>query len=632
MKKKLMAVWTCIFLSFTLISQNREKLADTIQIDEVVVTHSKIPTSRRHNSKPIQVIDKKLIEESAGKDLAQVLQEQSAVLVNGAYSNPGKDKSLYLQGASNEYTLILLDGQPITDPSGLGGSFDLRLIPLQSLERIEILPGSQSTLYGSDAIAGVINLISKKPSAEKRSVSGHLAYGSFNTLTAGGNLSGHSNRMDYNLNVNSLSTSGFSEAAGKNPADDFDNDGSKQLGVQVNLGISVTDEIKFKPYLRYSDFESDFDDGAFADAGNRFDGQVLQSGFETRFQSKKSHGFLNYGISKTERTFQTTFGNYHYDGRFQNFDVLYSYKLSGEFQLVTNANLQESKMMDSTATEPDPSVRIASPSVLLLWKPNEKLNLESGFRYNNHSRYGSNSNASVSGSYRPAENLKVFTSISSGFKAPSLNQLYGAFGANPELRPQTSLHLDAGLEWTNRPGQIGGQISFFRRVIEDVIVYDFATGYRNQNRQNDHGINMQVNMKLSEKLFFAGSYSYLNGEVETPLSGGQDTTFHNLFRRPKHGFTANLRYSPNDKTLLTLSGQYNGKRNDLYFNPANFFAEESVTLDPYLLVNVYFSYKLRSGKIILFADVKNLFNADFSEVYGFNTAGFNLMAGVQFKF
>ncbi len=135
--------------------------SDTLQLEEIVVVHSKVPVPSRSTIKPVQVISRETLESQTGKDVAQILNEVAGIMVNGAYSNPGKDKSLYIRGAGSEFSLILIDGQPLLDPSGVGGAIDLRLLSANQFERIEILKGSQSTLYGSDAVSGVINLVTR---------------------------------------------------------------------------------------------------------------------------------------------------------------------------------------------------------------------------------------------------------------------------------------------------------------------------------------------------------------------------------------------------------------------------------------------------------------------------------------
>jgi vitamin B12 transporter len=119
-------------------------------MDVVVITANKFPQKQSGTGKVVSIITKEQIEKSGGKDLSQLLNEQTGIIVNSATSNPGKDKSLFLRGATSAYTLILLDGVPLNDPTGVGGTFDLRLLSLENIERIEILKGSQSTLYGSN--------------------------------------------------------------------------------------------------------------------------------------------------------------------------------------------------------------------------------------------------------------------------------------------------------------------------------------------------------------------------------------------------------------------------------------------------------------------------------------------------
>ncbi len=135
-----------IFLSLAAMALMQTLFAqkDSVQnmLDEVTVTATKGPKKLSETGKVVTIITREQIEKSGGKDFAQLLNEQTGITVNGAVSNPGKDKSLYLRGATDKYTLILLDGIPLNEPAGVGGSFDLRLLSLDNIERIEILKGS----------------------------------------------------------------------------------------------------------------------------------------------------------------------------------------------------------------------------------------------------------------------------------------------------------------------------------------------------------------------------------------------------------------------------------------------------------------------------------------------------------
>ena len=131
-------------------------------LDEVTVTATKFPSKASQTGKVQTIITRQQLERAGGKDLTQILHEQSGFFISGT-NTPGKDKTVYLRGAKGEHTLITINGVPVYDASGVTSAFDLRSIPVDNIERIEILKGSQSTLYGSDAVAGVINIITKEP-------------------------------------------------------------------------------------------------------------------------------------------------------------------------------------------------------------------------------------------------------------------------------------------------------------------------------------------------------------------------------------------------------------------------------------------------------------------------------------
>src|SRR5215217_8490643 len=210
-------------------------------LDEVVVTANKFPNKTSLTGKVVTVITQQDLERAGARDLSQLLTEQGGVYLTGAFSNPGKDKSVYLRGAKVDHTLITIDGVPVYDASGIGSNFDVRLIPIESVQRIEILRGSQSTLYGSDAIAGVINIITKKGSTKPMGGWANASYGSFNTVRAAAGVHGVLKKLDYNISYDHFKTDGISEA--EQPATSsavYDKDGFIQNGVQANLGIQAT--------------------------------------------------------------------------------------------------------------------------------------------------------------------------------------------------------------------------------------------------------------------------------------------------------------------------------------------------------------------------------------------------------
>lgn len=610
---------------------NAQEIADTLDIKEVVVTHSKSPLPLRQTIKPVSVIDRTTIDQNLGKDMAQLLQEQSGIIVNGAYSNPGLNKNLYLRGAGNDNTLLLIDGQPITDPSGIGGTFDLRLLSLDQIERIEILKGSQSTLYGSDALGGVINIITRSAGAKAIKVNGNLAYGSLNTFKGQVGANGTLGDFDYQLSAGTQTTDGISEAADPNDTGDFKEDGFNALNTQLKLGYRINDQLRIQPFLRYNEFEGDYDDGAFTDADNKYESAVLNTGVNANLNKDRLRAYFNYGYTQTQRTFNSSFGVNDFEGRFHNADAWVNYDLKDNLQLIGGLNFQQVQILDEAATEIDPSERTISPYATLIYQA-EKWSAEGGLRYNNHSTFGSNVNGSLALAYWLSTEVKAFGNYTTGFKAPLLSQLYGAFGANPELAPQTSRSFEAGLQYGIQNQGFFARASYFNRRIEEVIVFAFGPGYFNQDQQDDQGIDLEMGWRPNDQWQLSANYSYLDGKITTPNGAGQDATFNNLIRRPQHTFGLSGSYRPFESLLVSAQFQYLDDRDDLFFNPDNFFAAESVLLDRYYLLNLYAEYRLLEKRLTIFADIKNLSNQSFNEVYGFNSLGRVFLGGLRFSF
>lgn len=629
MSKKLILAGCFACLS-QFITAQQSSLQDTIPLQEIVVTAAKVPLPQRTSAKPTKIISQEIIQQSSGKDLAQLLNEQAGIIINGAYSNPGRNKEVYLRGASSAYTLILLNGVPITDASSVGGAFDLRLLPLQQIERIEILKGSQSTLYGSEAIAGVINIITQSDSPEPISLYGSLSAGSLSTTNAAVGLRGTQGILGYNVAYNRFATDGISEALNPTDSLEFDKDGLQQNALLANFSVNVNESLTIAPTLQYTDFTGDYDGGAFADAPNTFDSELLNLGMKTSFQQNDLTLIGTYNFIRTDRFFNSTFGENIFQGRTHNAEVYGSYELNKNIQLLAGVFFQNAHVIDDQAMEKNPSYQITSPYLTFLAKGFKGWNLELGYRLNQHSEFGSHSTYSVAPAYDLNSNIRLFASFTTGFRSPNLDQLFGRFGANPDLQPETSQTYEIGTQLRFMENAFKLQLTYFDRSIDNVFVYDFSLGYQNQDQQDDAGLEADLNYKINEKYSLSANYSYVDGKLTTPTSLETDTSFFNLIRRPRHSFGTTLRANPINKLFVSLNGQYFGERTDAFFNPANGFAREDVPLDDYFLLNAYAEYKLWQNKLTVFTDLKNILDARFTEAYGFGTIGFNVQAGIRF--
>ena len=619
MKKKFFVV-AAVLIGSRLIAQE-----DTISknLDEVVITANKFPQKESSTGKIITVITREQILQSGGKDLSQLLNEQTGIIINGATSNPGKDKSIFMLGATSAYTLILLDGVPLNDPTGVGGTFDLRLLSLDNIERIEILKGSQSTLYGSNAVAGVINIISKKPVNTKPQLSGLLTYGSFNSFKGNANISQKTKWIDYDLNYVYDRTDGISEAKDTTGQAGFDKDGFTQHAIQAIVGIQVTDKLKLSPYYRFTQFKGGYDADAFIDAPNHYSASLLNAGLTGHYNYKNGTVQFNYGYALTKRDYASQFGDFNTKGKFNSADIYTDPGFNKNVKLLAGLNFQNYRIAETDTTN-----TIISPYASLFLKSNEGLNLELGGRFNHHNQYGNNFTYSFNPSYLVHNHVKLFINVTSGFRAPSVTELFGPFGSNPDLKPEKSATQEAGLQSWLLENKLEFTVTGFNRVINNVIIYG-NNGYENRDKQHDYGTEAELSYSLNQHVNFKLTYDYVNGKI-TQKTGGKDTTYYNLIRRPKNNVHVFISYKLND-FFISASVQVTGKRMDTYYDPVT-FSPSQVDLKSYALLDLYAAYDLLKNKLNVFIDAKNIANnKSYYEVYGFSVPGIHITGGLRFQ-
>lgn len=624
MLKRLLAV-PVLFAAIQTQAQDSTK---TSQLDEVVVTANKSPKKQSETGKVVTVISSQTLQRSIGKDLAQVLNEQAGLIVNGANSNPGKDKSIFLRGAKNDYTVVLINGIPLTDPSGVGGALDLRMIPVEQIERIEILKGAQSTLYGSNAIAGVINIITKKGPGKLVQLSGNASIGSFNTKRASASLSGNTEKVGYFVSFNHFETDGISEADDTTAAKKFDKDGYQLNGFNATFNAEVIENVRIKPFFRYSSYNGKFDEGSYMDAPNEYTSSLLSAGTIIEYQHRFGTLTAQYAYDQAHREFKTSFPSL-FDGKSKIAEIFSTFNVHEHVQLLAGVDYRKQQSMDTFANPKNPFSEITSPYLNIFIRNIYGLNFEAGARYNKHSVFGDKFTYSINPSFVINKSIKLFASYATAFRAPSLGELYGQWGANKDLKPEESFTYEGGIQAV-LDKQFNIRVVAFKRDITNAIIYG-ATGYMNLNKQKDHGFEIEPSFSVNENLNVKLFYAYIDGKVTTLNDiSGKDTSYFNLVRRPKHSLGGTISYQVTPAFFISTTGQYNDKRTDLNFD-SNTYITSEVSLKSYFIWSAYAEYGFFKNQLKVFADVKNITGTKFQEVYGYSTAGFNINAGIAFK-
>ena len=607
MSKKLTLLSTALLVATAILAQQD---TSTHPLDEVVVTANKIAQKQSSTGKVVTVISKEQIEKSRGKTVSQLLNEQAGIVVTGALQPLGSVQTLNLNGAMSGHTLILIDGIPVSDPSEINNNFDLNFLSLNDVDRIEILKGAQSTLYGSDAVAGVINIITKKDGV-KKPIEGQasLSNGSLNTYKTNIALDGKLNKFLYNIGYAKTSSDGFSAGYDSTGKGNFKKDGYNGECANASILFQPNKEWDIKAYTKYSDYNAGFS-AAFANDTNYTNDYNFVAG--TGFQLKKEVVTLtgNYQYNTVSRNLLTQYGLDAYKS-YSDFAELYAnIKLGSGFSLLSGADYRYGSMNEPYAT--DTSIHQSSLYSSLMYNSNH-FNVELGGRYNNNSRYGSNNTFTFNPSYSINQHFRLFGSIASGFKAPTLYQLYAGFGSgNINLQPEKSINYEVGAQ--EQYGILSDRLLFFYRDLTNAIDYNNNTyQYFNYASQTVRGIQYEVSVKPSKQLTITGNYTYISSSQSTESRlTNNDTTYNYSLRIPKHAVNVTISYQIVPALYVSVTGKYVSKRYDAVYQMPD------VTLNSYTILGASAQYIINKH-FKLFADGQNITNKKFFDVYGFNS-------------
>ncbi len=652
MKKKNFML-TALLISSRLFAQNDSSIQ---LLDEVVVTANKYANKTSLTGKVITVITRQQLERSGGKDLAQVLSEQAGLSINGANSNFGKDKSVYLRGANTAYTLITIDGVPVYDPSGIGANFDIRNFSISNIERIEILKGSQSTLYGSDALAGVINIITKKVSGKSFAGNSSLSYGTNNSINGAIGIDGKNEKINYSIAYNQFTTDGFNETISSSA--NADKDGYAQKNISVSFGTDKSKNWNIQPYFRFAKLKGDIDQGAFTDELDyTFDQQSLQSGLSSTFLIGKTKFNLLYNYNSISREYiddstksrngYDTYSKGTYSGAEHFVDFYTHFQLNSNLKLTGGVDFRKSNSDQSyfslgffgpynTNYSKD---KLKQQQLGLYAALNlstaKNFSLEVGNRINLHSEYGSNYVFNFNPSLLINQQLKLFANLSSAYRTPSLYQLFSAYG-NKNLKPETAITFESGLHYFTNNNNFSGKLVAFKRNVKDVIFFYYnpltwESQYINQDKQNDFGAEVEFSVAVSKQNSVKAFYTFVDGEITSKIANNRDTTYNNLLRRPKNSFGISTESQLGKQFYISNSLHFFGKRKDAYFDNQT-YSTVNVTLKNYVLWNIYLEYSLPKTKLKFFTTLKNITNSKYTEVSGFATSAFQATGGLRLNF
>jgi vitamin B12 transporter len=641
MKRKVL-VMTAIIIGSQLYAQDSSSVK---QLDEVIVTANRLPQKQSSTGKMVTVINQETLQRNAGKTLSEIINYQAGIFINGASNNLGTNPDVYLRGASSGNTLILIDGIPVGDPSNISNTFDLNTIALGQVERVEILKGAQSTLWGSDAVAGVINIITKKENKPGINTTAMLSYGSYQTLRGNVGLNGQIKKFSYNLDYDFTNSNGFPTAYDSTKKNNFKNDDFMQNNFQANLRYQFNDNWSIKTLSNYSKYSGSTVPGAFTDdKDDTYKNKNNVTSVEIAFTNVKMQIHLSQSFIKSFRQYVNDslyvggFAKYskgEYNGNSAVTELFGNFKLAKNLILVsglqrlfqqTDQNYLSISSYGPYKTELGDSAKVTNYAMYhsLLLTGISGFDVEAGFRYNNHNIYGSNATYTFNPSYHISGNTKIFVNISSAFKIPSLYQLFSEYG-NKSLAPEKSVNYELGIQVFSKDRGSNLRIAGFKRDIRDLIVFytnpiTYDSKYINRDLQHDYGFEIETSIQIFKTAHWINNATYVNGEGENA-----GIKMKNLYRRPNFTFNSVFNFEPIKGLELMPSLRVVGTR-----IKGTYDAGPDI-MPAYYILDLYTGYKF-SKNCKAFFDLRNITDQQYFDIVGYTTKRFNMMAGISLSF
>jgi vitamin B12 transporter len=619
MKKKNVFGILCLGFSLVGFAQQQNDSTKLEQLDEVVISDSRFKLKRENSGKTVIKISQQEIERNQGRTVSELINTKSGIEINGSRSVDGQNLGTFVRGGNNRQVLVLIDGVQINDPSIVANDFDLRLLDLNTIESIEVIKGAASTLYGNAAATAVINIATKKSSKKEISASFLTVMGTNQTqddlnyngssFTNNVSVNGTLNKFTYLASFGNRFVDGLSAAKSENP----EKDPFSRYNTNLKLNYEFSDSFEISAYASFDKFKTDIDGFpaptySFADTNDEYISQQKRVGISPKFTYTKGSFQINAAYTKIDRETISDFGSVNEADSYV-IDAFNKYVFNDTFHTIVGLNYGDYKSLFAE----EESFANTDPYLNVVYISDFGLNLNAGGRLNNHSEYGSHFVYSLNPSYNiPVNNgyAKVFGSYATSFIAPNLSQLFGFFGANPDLEPEENKTIEGGLEFNTKKGfRLNG--IYFNRKEENTIVY--TTAYENATSDAIvHGFELEAQIDIVKNLSISANYTYT--EVKDGIR----------LRVPKHKANTSFGYDFSKTTYASLNYQFVGSRTDTNFS--TFLNEE---LSSYSLINIYFSHKLIKNKLKLFANVTNLLNEDYFEILGYTTKGRNVSLGLN---
>ncbi|MCX5668871.1 MAG: TonB-dependent receptor [Candidatus Omnitrophica bacterium] len=592
--------------------------AEDVELDKIVVTPSRIEESSGDIGRTVDVVTSTDIEKSGSQDLAGALTDLTSVNISN-YGGPNTTKSIRMRGSTAAQVLVLMDGRPINNPRD--GEVDLSSIPLDNISRVEVMHGPGSSLYGSSAMGGVVNIITKNPPKEGQKAELYSSFGTARTYVE---------RMLYGAKVSKLGflvSGGYESSVGFRENSELNaKDCNLKLGYELNSENNInlnsgfytsrsgapgstnwtdTDD-KQNILKRFFDFNWNFK----PDAQTGILAKAYQNYDRIEFLENSSDGWN----PDNQKDIHTT--------TVRGLDLQLDKQLLDIYEIVCGFNYVKN-MNDSTASAKHEYNVTSGYLENRLDLFDKKLNVNFSARLDDYSNFGTQINPSLDLLYKFNDAVKFHGLVSRSYRVPTFNDLYWPNAAgmvgNPNLEPEKGITGELGVE-TKINKYLTSGLTYFRSDYKQLIQWSYDSGSGMTQPENIssaviNGLEFENEIFISDNFNLDVNYTFLVAKDEK--------THKYLVYQPENKIDASLRYNDHNGLTVELKGQFTGIR---YGDAGN-----DAKVKSFYVFGLSVAKKFKSG-ITCFGYIDNLLNRKYQVQSGYPMPGFSLTGGIKAEF
>lgn len=594
-------------------------------LDEVVVSDTRIPKPRKNSGKAVVHISAEEIAKNKGISLAQLLNQYAGIYISGAQLHPGQNLSYFIRGGNNRQVLVRIDGVVVSDPSQIESDFDLRLIALDQIDTIEVVKGASSSLYGSGAATAIIDITTKKELTQKTKLTVTQEWGTQNTFDQKlGKLSDVNKQfVEVQRQVGNVALSGSVQllsSDGMSSVSGTETDPIEKENISFSAQSQHSGPWAWSAYLQRDVFDASFDSTfpSFADADYAFVSKQQRVGFATSYTEGKSSAQAQFSWADTSRSYADSYPSDYTSDIFTT-EVTWRHRASDELTLLGGLFYQDigSDFKNAFSGESYTHNNLAL-FVSGQWQHSKGYAFQASVRNTIHSQFGTHQTFTINPFYLKELSsggyLKFFGSWATSFIAPSQYKLYSGQYGNTELTPEENQTLELGVEQVKENSRF--TVVAFQREEDNFVDFVFSSNFMGyQNRPGIfkvRGVEVEANWSL-KNWNINTNYTFTEKVDQVPM------------RLPKHLANLSLRYAAS-KAQWGLHWRYIGSR---YDTNQNFEQEE---LDAYALLDARVAFPNFIGNTTASISITNLFDVDYTEIFGFTTLGRNLNIALRYAF